>query len=548
MTLAPYDPTDVPHLSSTLRTATNQTQGTYDPFRCVISLTKDNYDLTHPPAGMLSEPAPSKADLIRANGTYLHETTHWWQFMGSASGLLYSLSHAATTLSSAGLLRNVAQEFGPHKSLLRWTDSVLQSEGDSAQPKLAKANVAANNAFDLYGYQVFAMGPPAQIEALARDPHFHSVGHSFFIAYSRLLELVKSITQSVPEGFPTPDILEDCLWRLERERVDNFFAGSPPPSRAISDMDVFEGQSRFTEIQYLNELHGGNKSFRDFHETGYLGPAYTNAFDVFLCLSGSTWPQQVRDPLVSLFLLVCNIAINPTRGFPFDVECPGTFVSDVDVVSRFEDLCGAVQRWPSMQRAITKHSREEYAEIGCTLSAGAGLDSPIRALEKIVCWADVHSPLAPLMDAHRSFRFGSQNVPVRVLFSHFLSFSRDRLSRPEFFCWPGRFLGSESAEEVRGLWLRHLSLFSRVPGKSGVYPRDHPTRELENVQGTFLNFFEYVAFFDLTKQWILEDGPFDLDFEWLFHNYSREVGERYADDILSTAYGVKVRDFHTVSP
>jgi hypothetical protein len=72
---------------------------------------------------------------------------------------------------------------------------------------------------------------------------------------------------------------------------------------------------------------------------------------------------DLDDPIVGLFLLICDLAINPTRGFPLDIEHFDHFINDVDVAVRFTVLSLAVPQLPHLRSAIQGYSREEYVEV-----------------------------------------------------------------------------------------------------------------------------------------------------------------------------------------
>ncbi|TIO99458.1 MAG: hypothetical protein E5X90_23505, partial [Mesorhizobium sp.] len=67
-----------------------------------------------------------------------------------------------------------------------------------------------------------------------------------------------------------------------------------------------------------------------YREQGYFAPVYVDSFELFLVLTGTEWPERYDSPIVGLFLLICDLAINPTRGFPLDIEFFEDFIRDVD--------------------------------------------------------------------------------------------------------------------------------------------------------------------------------------------------------------------------
>ena len=101
-----------------------------------------------------------------------------------------------------------------------------------------------------------------------------------------------------------------------------------------------------------------------FAPWGMLTGVYGEAFGHFLRLAELDWPSSIDDPVVALFLLVCDISMNPGAGFPMPLRTFDTFIEDVDPGHRFLFLCWTIARQsPELARAITKYSRAEYAEV-----------------------------------------------------------------------------------------------------------------------------------------------------------------------------------------
>ncbi|MCZ4365521.1 hypothetical protein [Sulfitobacter dubius] len=96
------------------------------------------------------------------------------------------------------------------------------------------------------------------------------------------------------------------------------------------------------------------------------------------------------------------------------------------------------------------------------------------------------------------------------------------------------------------MWLRHLSLYSDRGDKEGVYPRNWPHRSEEAVLDTFQRFYGTIPLYDLTRQWLLKDGPFVCDFQWLYENYEQTRTEAWGNDTFMQVYGGTLDDFKIV--
>lgn len=519
----------------------------YETTRFVLRLSPRNHELLESIGSGVRTLEDVTGEQIQAYSTYLHETVHWWQHVGSTSGLILSLSYLAQTHSSLTELRATLDQFGPKKSLRRYADEALMAEGDEAQRRLAQANIAINNALDVEFYQAFALQPDSAASWLTEQIHFEAVGHGYFITYGMVAGLVAAAIDPDFTVICGGERLDARYRAARRARLRGFYHGSVFSLPPIGLRALYEGQARFIQLQFLNSVRAEAPPLHYWREQGFLAGMYVEAFERFLEFTGSNWPLTISDPLVGLFLLVCDMAINPTRGFPYEIERLETFIEDIDSGLRFVRLCEAVAQHPHLKSAIVAYSREEYIAVSTALAEATGMDPPVAALKEIVGWLEELPELRALMEEHRTFRFDRMHQPVRVFVSHFVDFVRDKLARPEFFCWPGHWMVGDGAEQTVGLWLRHLSLFSDRGDKPGVYPREWPDRDPSDIKEMFERFYGTMALYDLTRQWILSDGPFRCDFEWLTENYSQERAEAWANDSLQQVFGVTMDDFEILS-
>lgn len=522
--------------------------GKYETMRFVLSLSPRNHELMEGIETGIYDLGQLSPEALQAYSTYLHETVHWWQHVGSTSGLMLSLSYLAQSHSSMAYLRNTLKKFGPIKPLKRWADETLVAKGASAQANLSDANVAINNALDVEYYKLYAMWPQAKARTLFEQQHFECVGHCYHIAVGQLLGMVSSEIDPDFSFIPNGKAWDEEFRRLTESRHEGFYHGSPLRVPPVGLHAIYEGQARFIQLQFLDGSQRTPINTDDWRDRGFLSGVYVEAFEIFLQLSDSDWPLETRGPLVGIFLLICDLAINPTRGFPIDVESFEDFIRDVDVGVRFTLLCQALRELPHLKDSITNYSREEYIQVSAELAERAGYDHPLASLVKIAAWLEQEPAVQSLMEEHRTFEFAKTNLPLRVFISHFFSFSADRLKYPEFFCWPGIWKTSPTSKGDRTeVWLRHLSLFADRGEKTGVYPRRWPSRDDKAVKDTFDSFYGSLALYDLTRQWILQEGPFVCKYEWLFESYSQEKADAWANDTFRQIYGVELSKF-TILP
>ncbi len=518
--------------------------GMYETMRFVLRLSPLNHDLMNMIEEETFEPGNAQPEVMQAFSTYLHETVHWWQHVGSTSGLLFSLSYLAQCHSSMAQLREVINTIGAKKSLKRYTDQTLQNEGHAAQTKLASANIAVNNALDVEYYKYYAYSPRKNIKWMIKEKHFESVGHCYFIVYGQLVGMLADTIDPDYAALPQAEKWDTEMIRLNQEQVEGFYNGSPVQLPAVGIQAIYEGQAHFVQLQFLDSLQDKPMLCADWKRNGYLFGIYVEAFETFLKLSESEWPEHLDDPLVALFLLLCDLSINPTRGIPLEIENFETFILDVDVGVRFTRLCFAVKELPHLKKAIKSFSKNEYITVSRELTEITGYDHPTKGLESVIGWIDKAPELTKLLEEYRTFEYDKINLPIRVFLSHFVAFCQDKIEHPEFFCWPAVYLaGKRNKAQSREIWLRHLSLFSDRGDKDGVYPRKWPNRSEEAVMNTFNNFYGSMALYDLTRQWILKDGPFECDFQWLSENYNQAEADAWGNSSFKQIYGVTLDKF-----
>lgn len=73
--------------------ATLKAHGSYETTRFVLRLSPKNHELMDKIEAKAFGEGPVPWEAIQSYSTYIHETIHWWQHVGSTSGLLLSLSY-----------------------------------------------------------------------------------------------------------------------------------------------------------------------------------------------------------------------------------------------------------------------------------------------------------------------------------------------------------------------------------------------------------------------------------------------------------------------
>lgn len=514
-------------------------RGLYNPMQFVVRLHDDVHaELDDVPAGLGLRTVSGRQAL--ASSTYFHEKIHWWQHVGSTLGLFLSLSYPAQTHVNYTRLKGLLRDIGPVKSL-RTLDAT------NARPMTAdvrsELNIVLNNWHDIEFCRWLAV-VPQRISAAVEDPYFESIGHAYNMTWGNVVLMIGDALDPARSFIPDPYSWTPALEDLRARRVEDYYYGSPVRLATIGARLIFEGQARFCQLQ---NLHFGSPQTADwnlFESLGMLQPDYTAAFRAFLAAIGSPWPESVGSGEVALFLVICDLAINPTEGFPYPVSNFETWRTNLDPGLRFYRLCRAAASHLNLLRVVNQFTRAEYEEVSETLTRALSWPSPLESCALVRSW-EKHASFAGLEREDASFSFENKDLPVRVFVARYLDFQRDKLRYPELFVWPGAFMGSRPhdlpIQTVVDVFERHEPLFVDAPGGE-VRPTLRVGRNQDAIYETFNAFYAYSASYQLVRQWHIADGPFDLNFGWLSPDAAGHETATWAKNIFSNAFGVSLDD------
>ncbi len=473
---------------------------------------------------------------IAAYSTYIHETVHWWQFVGSTTGLIISLSYPAQTHENINSLRVLAKSTNIGKSIKSWSESGHCSDSEHGSDEVKHANIVVNNAMDyeFFRTQIYQYENTSDF---FNTPYFDSMDHAFFISYQLVVGLLR--TTFDPKGEFLPDVE---AWNTEYTKfIQEKQADTPEVVLyPVSGLDLLEGQARLIQLQYLCLAHESSPSFAETIQGGQLDGVYGNAFKYFLQKVGCECPESILDPLVPIFLLICDISLNPSEGFPFKVSDVERFVKDADPKYRFLIMCGAAAENINELRAlISEYSRDEYIAAADLLTSSWGYSHPLAIPEEVWNWYEGQESISELVQEKEGFNFKMENLAVRLLFSSFVSFNLDKYNSPEFFCWTGFHL-AKSSDYLKDseLWLKHSCPFADKEDDNGVFVREVPGVEADEVLAAYNQFYASCLTFDMTRQWVLSDGPFEYDYSWLTERDDPADIEKKVKELFKGLYGV----------
>jgi len=476
-------------------------------------------------------------DRAQAFSTYLHETIHWWQHIGSTYGLMSSLSYPARTHANHAHIKKLISLAALNKPVLRIAE---MNTGEACTPETVPglSNIIVNNHFDLNAFSRFAYNQDLAV-ATSSSKMFESLGHAIRMTIGHNLLAVAAAVDPEFSALPDPRTWDEAFRKLRDEREEGFYYGSRVKIWPIGAREIMEGQACFSQMQYLHFASGGRFEWDAFRELGMLHGVYESAFKEFLLRAEIDWPASIGDPTVALFLLVCDMAINSGAGLPFDPYPHfGSLIDDTLPGIRFTSMARTIRlECPQLLRAITSYSRSEYEAVSEQISAAMWIPSPLQIAARCEKWAK--GAMFPLMEEYRTCVYEPINSAIRVLFSNFLAFNQDKLVAPEIFCWPGAWMsGPNVSQRVGDLFERHSALFVDRETDSGIYPRMRKGYDERAVQKMFDDFYAATVVYEMTDQLIAKTGPFDYKYDWLKPSATQAEFKEFADRQFKAAYGV----------
>lgn len=106
------------------------------------------------------------------------------------------------------------------------------------------------------------------------------------------------------------------------------------------------------------------------------------------------------------------------------------------------------------------------------------------------------------------------------------------------FCSVFIRLNLSMARSRRRNGCRNRAAFVDKADDDGVFPRTYPDKDPAAVQETFQDFYASTVTYDLTRQWIVETGPFHYRYNWLVQKAKHEEMKDFGDRHFHSIYDV----------
>lgn len=520
-------------------------RGLYNNIFYILRLRHDVHEVLRTLVLDESNEYYTEFEKLQAMSTLFHENLHWWQYIGSTSGLIMSLSFPAQVLASLDSFKEYLEIVGNKKPIILYNKYNLTKENEE-DAEFKAINIILNTFYDIYYYRQRVKRPQKIAEA-CKEVFFESIGHSFHMVYDACVKLLAATFDENYSFLPNPESWSTYFSELKKNSTEGFFYGSRIGLPQIGLEDLYEGQARFNQILYLNISSNKMLDWKEFQEAGMLEDVYYSAFNMFLKILEEPRPENIDSPIVALYLLLIDIAINPLEGFPFDISNHEEFVLNTDPALRFIRLCQTVKDlYPHFINTITEYSAKNYFYISTVLCKTLGYHVPLEYKQKLSDWYANQDSIIELLKENEAFKYKEGNMLVRLILGRFLSFQQDKFQRPEYFCWPGVFLhGQHNCKDFNILYKKHQALFKENEDMD-ISPAMLPGIDDETLRNTAGEFYSMLTLFELCRQWVFCEGCFSYDFQWISKKHDKEEVKKIVGEAFNNIFGVSPENFENV--
>lgn len=510
-------------------------KGCYNTMQFVVRLREDiRYYLNDQ-----IEVTPEK---YQAFSTYLHENIHWWQHIGSNFGFILSTSYPAYATSSYGSLKKLVEKGIAYKSILKYDEQYYKEKGKS---DISELNILTNNFYDLEYAKRFSLDNKNLREIIKDKRFFLNVGHSYMILWSNSIHMFSETLDKSHDFLPETEEWIPKFEELKHNKIRGFHTESDYGISPLGIKAIYEGQAIFNQIIYLQNVFKHNKLiFKDFIDNGMLYGVYIEAFDIFIKILDEKRPFFLDDPIIGLFLLVCDISINPNNGFPIDIYDFEGFIFKNDPGQRFILFSNIIKEKKDYYLARCKAlTKQTYTELSKLLNKKIGCKCSYSTIKDVLSWKKNES-IIKLLEEESNFSYEDINMPFRLFFSKYLRFQEDKYKHPHYFCWIGYHISNSKSNEVMELFEKHRALFT--DSKDGeIKPVIQKSVDNKTLHATFNKFYQHTILFELILKWISEEGDFKLDYKWLLSKRNSENTPRIKE-MFKFHFGIELDEIETL--
>lgn len=487
--------------------------------------------------GPLYELCASDDPKLLAFATFLHEMIHWWQHIGTTSGLVALLSRA----TQAHVISRAFK--GSSNSCAILPKPGHAACGQPSGPDVRSHNLAVNGWMDIeFAYVLLCT--PERGSAVVRDRFFDCIGQSYWAYLTDTFGLIRATVGGESALFCRHRDHTEDFERLRHAGVAGFAPGTPTTVPPLGLQAIQEAHARFSELQFRHV--STCETWHDFKTQGLFEANYTAPFEAFLRVSKMDYPKRPTDPQVNLFLLVCDLAMMPSIGYTDTLhDCSG-FIDAISPGVRFLRLINVLQHAPQKIRDkllddATLPSSEAYTSITGFLCSVLEWTAPGDICRAISQRVDDTPAAVDLIEGAIAGDVQPVNGSVAYVYGRHLATMRDRVNHPDFYCWPAYYfhdgLMPMKFADVQRLLGRSAPPFIRDPKRSVVGVATQLGINREKGGELVSKYFMYQMVYDLGTQWVASPSKFNFDFRWADPQWTIDDYREYITPVFQRMYG-----------
>lgn len=475
-------------------------RGSYNTFNFVLRLRSD--------VRLALQSEEYSQEKLSASSTNLHENIHWWQHIGSNFGFIQMLAYPSFFHITLNEFKNLIKSKTTVKPIIKYENEYFSSTNKT---DITSINIILNYYHDINYALKYSFCNKAYLN-FKDERFFNGIDHAYYILWSNAMDFLAGSFDKNYTFLP-----QIANYKLSKEILQSISDKNKLQVTIIGIGAIFEGQAIFNQMQYLVYGSEFDITLQDFRNRGMLHGIYEEAFLFFLKYTGFEEPLVLQDPIIGLFLIVCDISINSNNGFPLKVYDSLRFVHKNDPASRFYELCLVISKNRDYYSTkVNEYSKEEYIFLSKELNEAIGCKCSYNSILEVLKWKD-NKTIEKLLEEEEQELYNNANLPVRVLFSKYIRYQEDKYKNPNFFCWPGYHTiknNNITISDALTLFQKHHALY--VDDFDGeIKPTLYKNKNPNNIYISFNTFYSFNIMYDLAWKWVGEDGDFDLSYGWL---------------------------------
>jgi len=345
--------------------------------------------------------------------------------------------------------------------------------------------------------------------------------------------------------FPNSDSQWEWKYDDVNGEVPNFIYGEPSYLPNIGLKHISEGQARFFELVFLNDTIG--LDWEEFEDKNLLGKDYMEAFELFLEVTDQSRPKSINSRLVHIFLVICDIALNPSIGFIDEIEDFRKLCYDFHPGWRFIRATQALAKNYNFFDKISNFDNDDYNHISNLISLICGWKSLGKVFSDINYMGNALRNNDSLSQESKfEVRYGLE-LPISVIVNRFFKFVKRKSESSIRYCWfnkntyPSEYLPSKYAY-AQYLTDSEAPIHCSFEGLNSpikfIPPDEYKiNHSSEKIQNFYFQHANALIIHDIYRQIIAGNGSINYNYkkfgdEWFFSEKKKKQLAEVLKDIL----------------